>query len=103
EDTTEYKDVYDDTNIHKYEKVEGGDWVSTGSVKHGFSKIPLIYFPQDDYRTEWADVQSMIDRLEELISNFADSNDYNGSPILVARGMIKSFSAKGERGKVLEM
>lgn len=103
EDTMFYMDVYDKDYIHKYQKEDGGDWAAMPKVKHGFSKIPLIYFPQDDYRVEWADVQSMIDRLEELISNFADSNDYNGSPILIAKGIIKGFSAKGERGKVLEI
>ena len=44
-----------------------------------------------------------IERLENLISNFGDTNDYNGSPILAATGEIKGFSAKGESGKVVEL
>jgi SPP1 family phage portal protein len=99
-DKIEHVDIYTDTYIFKFQK-EGTGWLMTEKTPHSYGKIPIIYYHQD--RPEWADVQSVINRLETLLSNFADTNDYNGSPILVAKGTIKGFSAKGERGKVLEL
>ena len=64
-------------------------------------KIMVIYHEQK--APEWADVQSMIDRLEESVSNHADMNDYFGSPILAVMGEIIGFSQKGEQGKILEL
>lgn len=94
----EHIDIYTSTHVYKFEAVDAG-WLMTSKVPHAYGKIPVIYYPQD--RPEWADVQSVITRLEVMLSNFADTNDYNGSPILVAKGTIKGFSDKGERGKVM--
>jgi hypothetical protein len=96
----EHVDIYTDQYIYKFEKIQSG-WLMTEKTPHTFGKIPVIYYHQE--RPEWADVQSVISRLETVLSNFADTNDYNGSPILVAKGVIKGFSAKGERGKVIEL
>jgi hypothetical protein len=54
------------------------------SIKNTIGKIPVIYYHQ--HLTEWHDVQPLIDRLEIIISNLADTNDYSGSPIVVAYG-----------------
>ena len=64
-------------------------------------KIMVIYHTQP--RPEWADVQSMISRLEEITSNHADMNDYFGSPILTVAGDILGFAQKGEQGKILQL
>jgi len=96
----DHVDIFTDTYIYKFEKVQSG-WLMTEKTPHSYGKIPVIYYHQD--RPEWADVQSVITRLETVLSNFADTNDYNGSPILVSKGVIKGFSAKGERGKVIEL
>jgi len=93
-------DIYTDTYIYKFEEISGG-WIMKDKIPHSYGKIPVIYYHQE--RPEWADVQSQITRLETVLSNFADTNDYNGSPILVSKGVIKGFSAKGERGKVIEL
>lgn len=98
--TVNHFDVYTAQEITSFSD-ESGTMIHIGNTPLKYTKLPIIYFSQDD--SEWSDVQSMIARLEELISNFGDTNDYNGSPILVAKGIIKGFSAKGERGKVLEM
>lgn len=63
-------------------------------------KIPIIYAYQP--QTEWADVQNLIERLEKLLSNFGDTNDYHGSPMLFCKGRIQGFATKGESGKILE-
>ncbi|MBR4592737.1 MAG: phage portal protein [Elusimicrobiaceae bacterium] len=69
--------------------------------KNSLGKIPVIYGRQPE--TEWADVQGLIDRLEKLLSNFAETNDYHASPKIVTKGNIVSFAKKGEAGAVIEM
>lgn len=64
-------------------------------------KIPVVYAHQP--RHETADVDNLIDRLEKLLSNFADTNDYHASPKIVVPGHIDGFSRKGETGAVLEV
>lgn len=64
-------------------------------------KIPVIYAKED--QVEWADVQALIDRLEKLLSNFADTNDYHASPKIVVTGELKGFAKKGEAGGILEL
>lgn len=66
-----------------------------------YGKIPIIYGCQDE--PEYEDVQTLIDRLEKLLSNFADTNDYFGNPKMVAKGQVLGFAKKGEAGAVLEI
>ena len=63
-------------------------------------KIPVIYYSQP--YPEWYKVQVMIDRLETLLSNFGDTNDYFGSPMVFVEGKVTGFASKGEQGKVLQ-
>jgi SPP1 family phage portal protein len=63
-------------------------------------KIPIIYARQDD--VEWADVQALIDRLEKLLSNFADTNDYHASPKIFVKGQLVGFAKKGETGAIIQ-
>lgn len=97
----EHFDIYTDDLIRRFEKEEGKEWELIDSVPNPFEKIPVVYYSLE--KTIWEDVQPIIERQEELISNFGDTNDYNGSPILAVTGTIVGFSAKGERGKILEM
>lgn len=66
-----------------------------------YGKIPVIYGCQE--KAEYEDVQTLIDRLEKLLSNFGDTNDYHGSPKIVAKGHVNSFCKKGEAGAILEL
>jgi SPP1 family phage portal protein len=63
-------------------------------------KIPVVYASQP--QTEWEDVQPLIDRLEKLLSNFADTNDYHASPKIFVEGTVKGFCRKGEAGGIIE-
>ena len=63
-------------------------------------KIPIVYAYQP--QTEWADVQNLIERLEKLLSNFADTNDYHASPMIFTRGKVTGFASKGENGKIIQ-
>jgi SPP1 family phage portal protein len=60
----------------------------------------VIYYSQE--LPEWSDVQDLIERMEKLISNHADSNDYFGSPTVFLEGEIEGFATKGEAGKVIQ-
>ncbi len=59
----------------------------------------MIYYDRD--RPEWHDAQDLIERFETLISNFADRNDYFGSPMIVVKGKVTGFAEKGEQGKMI--
>jgi SPP1 family phage portal protein len=63
-------------------------------------KIPVVFGCQP--QVEWADVQGLIDRLEKLLSNFADTNDYHASPKIFVTGKILGFAKKGEAGSIIE-
>lgn len=63
-------------------------------------KIPIVYASQP--QVEWADVQQLIERLEKLLSNFADTNDYHASPKIFVQGTVKGFARKGEAGAIIE-
>jgi SPP1 family phage portal protein len=102
-DKVDYYDLYTDTELRKHQKVNG-IWALVGGeegiIELPYGKMPIIYFQQD--KSEWYDVQSLIERLEKMQSNHGDTNDYSGSPILFVRGDIQGFAAKGEPGKVLQ-
>jgi hypothetical protein len=68
--------------------------------KNPIGKIPVVYSYQEF--PEWHDVQHVIDRLEKLLSNFADTNDYHGSPKIFVTGTVKGFAKKGETGAIIE-
>lgn len=82
------------TGSNGYESVEG--YPKANSIK----KIPVVFANQD--QVEWEDVQNLIDRLEKLLSNFADTNDYHASPKIFVAGEIKGFAQKGESGAIIE-
>lgn len=106
-----YFDLYTAERFY-YNKFENGQWTSlnetgteyvpgySGGLSSVFGKIPVIYYSQP--LTEWDDVQELIERLETIISNHADTNDYFGSPIVVAMGKVQGFATKGETGKLLQ-
>ena len=47
-------------------------------------------------------MQTLIERLELLLSNFADTNDYHASPKIFCQGKINGFSKKAEQGTILQ-
>lgn len=93
----EHFDIYTAENNYISEKIDNA--YSVKSEVNMAKKIPVIYYSQE--KPEWADVQLLIERLETLISNHADSNDYFGSPVVFVNGDIEGFAKKGEQGKVL--
>ncbi len=69
-------------------------------IEIAIGKIPVIYAYQEEFETE--DVDLLIDRLELLLSNFADTNDYHASPKIFVKGELRGFSKKGESGAIIE-
>lgn len=83
-------------------KTEKGEYITdVVALPNIIKKIPVIYYHQP--LTEWEDVQPLIERLETITSNHADTNDYFDSPVVKAKGSITGWTEKGVSGKVLEM
>lgn len=107
EDSTEIEhfDVYTAEFTYKYVNRTGWGLDATapcsGKVPNMAGKIPVVYYSQA--KPEWADVQLMIDRLEKVLSNHADMNDYFGEPILAIFGQLIQAINKGESGKILQL
>jgi len=97
EKTYEHIDIYTaDSFIYGIKK---DVWVIE-KKENLYGKIPVIYYEQSE--PEWMSVQSEIDRSEMLISKFADTNDYFGSPTLKIKGKITNPPDKAEVGKILQ-
>ncbi len=106
-------DIYSKEFIYRFVQQEAGEIVSTvgnnGWVLSGapmpnpYGKIPVIYYSKPN--PIWSSVQSMIDRIETVVSNFADTNDYHASPTLVFLGgkVTGKFMEKGEQGKAVSL
>lgn len=94
-------DVYTDNWVYQFIN-DGGKWnLEEGSPKkHGFTKIPVVYYRQKE--SEWEDVEWAIERLEDCISNWGDTNDYFGTPKYFVKGKLSGFAEKGEQGSVFE-
>ncbi|MCM1543689.1 MAG: phage portal protein [Ruminococcus sp.] len=101
--STDYFETYTDEEHWLWVVNANG---SGAQVAEGFpkavaiGKIPVIYGYQPKFETE--DVDKLIDRLELLLSNFADTNDYHASPKIFCTGTINGWAKKGESGAVIE-
>lgn len=93
-------DIYTAEQVVKLVKDSSG-WIQVSRDANVFQKIPIIYYQQDV--PEWYIVQKLIERYEMLMSNYADTNDYFGSPMIVTTGKVLGFASKGEQGKVLQL
>jgi len=90
-------DTYTATDIYRFEKNDAG--VQMTAEKNLAGKIPVVYYTQP--YPEWYLVQTMIDRFETLMSNFGDTNDYFGSPMIAVTGKVNGFAEKGQQGKMI--
>jgi SPP1 family phage portal protein len=101
ENAIDYFETYTDTEHWLWMNGANGFEVVEGYPKPiSIGKIPVIYGHQEQFETE--DVDSLIDRLEILLSNFADTNDYHAAPKIFIKGELKGFSKKGESGAIIE-
>lgn len=99
--TSDYFETYTDEEHWLWQNGTEGMQVVDGYPKPiTIGKIPVVFGHQEQFETE--DVDSIIDRLETLLSNFADTNDYHASPKIFVKGELKGFSKKGESGAIIE-
>lgn len=97
----EYFETYTDSQHWLRIRADSGYAIVDGYPKvNPIGKIPVVYGRQDAFETE--DVDNLIDRLEKLLSNFADTNDYHASPKIFTTGEIVGFAQKGEAGAVVQ-
>ncbi|MCK9592695.1 MAG: phage portal protein [Methanoregula sp.] len=96
----EHFDTWTAQTIIERDKPGGSDWTET-RIANQYQKIPVIFYPQP--QAEWADVQSMIERYETKASNFGDTNDYFGAPMVKVIGNVRSLPSKSTQGKVIQM
>jgi SPP1 family phage portal protein len=99
ETEVEHFDIYTAEKILKWEKTKSGEWALSDNQVESPGKISIIYYKID--QPDWYDVQNLIDRLETSMSNHGDTDDYNASPILFAKGKVSGLPNKGSRGKAL--
>jgi len=103
-------DIYTSTHIYRFRQPRQGEqapsggsgWLLEEAKPHSYGKIPVIYYGKA--LPPWADVQHAIARLETVLSNFGDTNDYHGSPTMVYIGEFVGKAAdKGETGKQVQI
>lgn len=101
--TVSFFETYTNDSHYLFSNAEGGYALVEGYPKDSplEGKIPIVYGHQDYFETE--NVDGLISRLEKLLSNFADTNDYHASPKIVVKGNIVGWAKKGESGSVIEM
>lgn len=96
-----YFETYTDEFHYMWEiGSDGYEMMESYPRKLEIGKIPVIFGRQE--QVEWAEVQNLIDRLEKLLSNFADTNDYHASPKIFIKGKLLGFAKKGESGAILQ-
>ena len=95
----EFFETYTEVETIIWKKVDS-DWVEQLPRKpNAIKKIPVVYARQE--KTEWDSVQTLINRLEKLLSNYADTTDYHASPTIFVSGTVLGMPDKGESGKVI--
>lgn len=92
-------EVYTAEKIIRYEN--DGEWKEMVNIDNPIKKIPVVFYKQE--QVEWADVQSAIERLEQIYSNNAESNDKFAYPILKLRGEVVGQFTKDNTGKVMQL
>ena len=93
-----YFDIYTKDEYVSY-VLDGKEYLLRRQERNLLGKIPVVYISQP--QTEFFDVQSAIDRLELLLSNHAETNDFHSSPTLFMQGELGNMVKKGEQGKLI--
>lgn len=68
---------------------------------HKFSKIPVIYMYRD--KPYCHKIKTIRERLETLMSNFADCLDFNFFPKLTASGVVEDILNRGTGSEIIQL
>lgn len=94
-----YFETYTETHKYLWQQTDA-DWEELEPIIHNIGKIPVVYATQEE--TDWHDVQICIERLEYLLSKFAETNDYHASPTIFFVGKLMGMPEKGDSGKIIQ-
>lgn len=97
-----YFDVFTDEEKATFisDDSNAADWKLYKHLKNPIGKMPIIYGSQP--HVEWYKVQILIDRLNLLLSNFAETNDYHAAPKIFVQGKLLGWAQKGDSGAVIQ-
>lgn len=98
-----YFRVFTDEEIATYKRTGAWDWEQVGeSIVNTIRKIPFVFGWQR--HPEYRNVSRLISRLEKLLSNHGEVNDYHSAPklLLTDAENISGVGEKGESGIVLQ-
>lgn len=84
----------DNVTIYKDNEIET-------TFKHGFEKLPVIYMYRPDAYCD--KIKSLRERLETLLSNFADCLDFNFFPKLAARGVVENIIGRNTGSEIIQL
>lgn len=90
--------IIDNTNVI-YVTEKDGNLVEEKPIKHGFEKMPVMYIHRDKPFCE--KIRRIRDRLETLMSNYADCIDYNFAPKLAAKGTVEGIQNRGTSSEII--
>lgn len=100
EEVTKFMEI-NDTEVIIY-KQKGGSWEETpDKKKHGFVKMPVIYMWREKPYCD--KIKTIRNRLETLLSNYADCLDYNFFPKLVADGLVENITNRGTGSEIIQL
>lgn len=94
----EYFMTVTDKMVYKW--INEGQWRLIERFEHKFSKMPIVYMSRSGSFCE--KIKPLRERLETLLSNFADCIDYNFFPKLVMEGELEGTPSKGN-GQMIKM
>lgn len=69
--------------------------------QHGFDKIPIVYMYREQPYCHM--IRTIRERLETLMSNFADCLDYNFFPKLTAKGIVEDIKNRGTGSEIIQL
>lgn len=82
----DYFETWTDDFYTRLAKVD--NWYVEEHKPNIIGKIPIVYAKQE--QVEYYNVQSLINRVENILSNNADINDRHSTPILAVKGNVDS-------------
>ena len=90
--------LLDDTYIYQFEDIDG--WEMVDKAPHGFNKIPVLYAERSEPLAR--KIKPLRERLEAIMSNYADCIDYHFFPYLLLDGVVENSRGK-KKSRVIEL